>query len=99
MPESCALRVRLTPRAGRTEILRWEEDVLHLRVSAPPVDGAANSALVAFLSEVLGILKSAIIIKSGASSREKKLELDGISPNELRFKIEHAAARTDKRKP
>jgi uncharacterized protein (TIGR00251 family) len=96
MPGSI-LRVRLTPRAGRTEIIRWEEGVLYLRVSAPPVDGAANSALIAFLSEVLGVRKSAIIIKSGASSREKKLEIEEIDPDALTLKIERAVAQGSKR--
>jgi uncharacterized protein (TIGR00251 family) len=96
MPGSI-LRVRLTPRAGRTEIIRWDGGVLYLRVSAPPVDGAANSALIAFLSEVLGVRKSAIIIKSGASSREKKLEIEEIDPDVLTLKIERAVAQGSKR--
>jgi uncharacterized protein YggU (UPF0235/DUF167 family) len=70
--------------------------VLHLRVAAPPVDGAANSALIAYLSDVLGVRKSAIIIKSGTSSREKKLEIDELTPDELHLRIERAAGLNSK---
>lgn len=77
------LRVRLTPRADRTALTDWREGVLHVRVFAPPVDGAANKALVELLASALGLRKSAIIIRSGQSSRDKKLAVEGLDPDEL----------------
>ncbi len=70
-----SLRIRLTPRAARNEIVRWEAGVLSVRVTAPPVDGAANEALIELLADGLKIRKTDIQIRSGASSREKLLTI------------------------
>lgn len=91
-----SIRVRLTPRSGKTEIQRYEDGVLHARVAAPPVDGAANTALVALLSSTLGIPKSSIRIVSGASSREKKVAVMGSDLNEVEAALhKFAVGRTE----
>jgi uncharacterized protein (TIGR00251 family) len=78
------LVVRLTPRGGRAAVVGIVADAdgrpaLQIRVAAPPVDGAANQALVAFLADALGMRKSDIAIRSGATSRVKVLHLSGDS--------------------
>jgi uncharacterized protein len=78
------LAVRLTPRARRNEVAGVIEDrdgraVLAIRLAAPPVDGAANHALVAFLATRLGLAKAAVAIVSGEKSRRKIVRLDGVS--------------------
>lgn len=73
-----SLRVRVTPRAARTEVARYEAGVLHARVAASPVDDAANRALIELLADVLGCRKSALAITSGASSRDKRVTVDGM---------------------
>ncbi len=78
MEESALLRVRLTPKGGRNEVIRREGDVLHVRVAAPPVDGAANRALIELLSDVLKVPKSRIAFHSGETSREKTLRIAGL---------------------
>jgi uncharacterized protein (TIGR00251 family) len=50
-----------------------------IRIAAPPVDGAANEALIRFLADALGVPKSAISIASGAAGRRKRLAVDGVS--------------------
>jgi len=80
---SASLRVRLTPKAGRNEIVRREGDVLHVRVTAPPVDGAANKALIELLADALRIRKTAVRLKSGAASREKRLDIEGLDTEEM----------------
>lgn len=77
MPKAL-LRVRLIPKAARNAVDRREGDVLHVRVTAPPVDGAANRALIELLADTLRVRKTAIRLKSGASSREKRLEIEGL---------------------
>jgi uncharacterized protein len=77
------IRVRLTPRSGRTELQRYENGVLHARVTAPPVDGAANTALISLLANLLGVPKSSVSIVSGASSREKKVAIAERTQNEV----------------
>lgn len=76
------LAVRLTPRAGRTGILGIAEDaggeaVVRIAVAAPPVEGKANAALVAFISDILDVPKSAVEIVGGASGRRKVLFVAG----------------------
>jgi uncharacterized protein (TIGR00251 family) len=61
-----------------------EGGALKIRLTAPPVDGAANEALVRFLSEVLGIAKSRVEIVSGQTSREKRIRIGGMSEAEAR---------------
>ena len=86
------LTVRLTPRAGRAALdgVRVEADgrpVLALRVAAPPVEGAANVALVAFVAEGLGLRRSDVALASGETSRIKRLRLSG-DPAALAARIE-----------
>jgi len=58
-----------------------------VRLAAPPVDGAANEALVALLAEQLGLPKRHISIVRGASSRQKIVEIAGVTPENLEQKL------------
>jgi uncharacterized protein (TIGR00251 family) len=75
--------VRVTPRAGRSAVAGVRDGMLLVKLAAAPVDGAANDALVALLSEVLHIPKRSIRIKSGARSRTKVVEIDGVTEGEV----------------
>ena len=67
-----ALTIRVTPRARRNEIVEILSDLtIKIRLTAPPVEGKANQALVEFLSEVLDIPKSKIEIVAGDTGRDK----------------------------
>lgn len=72
-------RVRLQPRASRNEIAGSLDGVLRVRLHAPPVDGAANEALVAFLAERLAVPRRGVRIVTGATSRTKMIEVEGVS--------------------
>ena len=76
------IRVRLTPRSARDEIVGWQEGCLWVRVSAPPVEGKANIALERLLAKALGVPKVAVGLVSGARSREKTVVIDGLSRDE-----------------
>lgn len=76
------IAVRVTPRGGRDSIDGWSTDengrpVLRVRLAAPPVEGAANAALTAFLAKQLGLRKSAVTIRSGETARLKLVHLQG----------------------
>jgi uncharacterized protein (TIGR00251 family) len=76
------LAVRLTPRAARDGAAGLVQDAegrpaLAIRLTAPPVDGAANKALIAFLAKVLKLRKADIEIRSGETGRLKILDLSG----------------------
>lgn len=73
--------VHVQPRASRSEVVGMHGDALKVRLQAPPVDGAANAALVDLLAELLGIPRRAVRIVAGASSRSKTVEVAGVSPH------------------
>jgi len=76
------LAVKLLPRAGRNEIGPALGSELKIKVTAPPVDGAANRALVHFLAETLGCPRSAVQIIHGQSSRHKTVAIAGMGAAE-----------------
>ena len=83
--QSTKITVRLQPRASRDEILGWDEEgTLRVRVMAPPVDGAANAALIQLLAKRLGIAKSKISLISGATARNKVVEVEGVTEAAVR---------------
>ncbi len=73
------LTIQVQPRASRTELAGRHGDALKVRLQAPPVDGAANEALVRFLCESLGVGRSAVRIVSGQGGRRKTVTGEGIS--------------------
>lgn len=84
MADSVArIQVRVTPRAVRSELLRREGNTLHLRVAAPPVDGAANRAVTELVADAIDVPKSAVRVGRGAAGREKALEVRGLAQNEV----------------
>ena len=69
------LTLHVQPGAKKTEIMGVHGNALKIRLSAPPVDGKANAALVEFIAARLGLAKSAIRLISGQTSRRKILEI------------------------
>ena len=78
------LSIRIQPRASKNEIVAMAGGGLKIRLTAPPVDGAANEALVKFLSAALSIPRSNIEIISGHTSREKIVRIGGLCDAEAR---------------
>lgn len=73
------IRVKLIPRSARNHILGQEGDHYRVKVTAPPVEGLANKALVALLSERLGVPKRDIEITLGRSARLKTVRIRGLT--------------------
>lgn len=78
------LKIRVNPRSSRNQITGWQDDVLGIKLTAPPVEGAANKACIEFLADKLGVKKSQVTLVSGATSREKIFEIEGLSKEEIR---------------
>lgn len=76
------LTIHVQPRASASAVAGRHGDAVKIRLAAPPVDGAANEALVAFLAETLGRPRSAVHLRAGATSRRKTVEVTGIDPKE-----------------
>lgn len=81
------LTVRVIPRSSRNAIT-WEQGVLKARLTAPPVDGAANDALIVLLAQRLGLPKRAISIARGATGRQKIVEIAGMTEAEVAAKLQ-----------
>jgi uncharacterized protein len=71
------LDLHVQPGAARTEFAGEHDGRLKLRLAAPPVDGKANAALVAFLAEYYGVPKRNVRIVAGTSSRRKRVFIEG----------------------
>ncbi|OJI06675.1 hypothetical protein BK004_02525 [bacterium CG10_46_32] len=77
---SQTIAVKVTPRSKENRIVGFKDGVLRVRITAPPVDGKANKALVVFLADAWGVPKSSIKIIQGETSREKVLEVPDNTP-------------------
>ena len=69
------LNIKVQPRASKDELAEVLGDCLKVRITAPPVDGAANKHLIAFLAKVFKVSKSQITLISGETGREKRLRV------------------------
>lgn len=78
-PDGIMMRVHVLPRGKRNEVVGERNGRLCVRLTAPPVEGAANRALCEFLAELFGVRKSAVSIASGERSREKWVKICGVS--------------------
>lgn len=83
-PEGAILAVHVQPKAARTGFAGLYGGALKIRVAAPPVEGAANEALCAFLAEQFGLPKGAVEVRAGAGSRHKLVRLRGLSASRVK---------------
>jgi uncharacterized protein len=81
------LRVHVHARASRDEVVGWRADALRIRVSAPPIDGRANAAVVALIARVAGVARSAVKVVGGARSPDKLVRVGGVSADALRGRL------------
>jgi len=82
-----SVRVRVTPRAGRSSLTGVRDDVLLVRLAAPPVEGAANEALVELVSRTFGVPRRAVTIAAGERSRTKRVEILGAGADSLNTRL------------
>jgi uncharacterized protein len=81
---SVEIDVRVIPRARKTEIAGERDGAVLVRIAAPPVEGAANDALIAFLASVLHVPQRAIRIVGGERSRHKRVAIAGVSADDVK---------------
>ena len=79
----CTLKIHLQPRASRNEVLGFNEDVLRIRVTAPPEGGKANEAMLTLIAERLGVAKSRIELLKGRASRKKLIAIERVTHHDL----------------
>lgn len=81
------LSVHVQPGAKRPGLAGWHGDAVKVRVSAPPVDGRANDAVVALVAEVLGVPAGAVTVVAGHTSRRKRLRISGRDAADVRDRL------------
>ncbi len=84
------LPLRVTPKASRDELIGWRNERLAVKVTAPPVEGAANEAVVKLLAKALKLRASDLSIASGHNSRDKVIAIEGCDLAQLREKLARA---------
>jgi uncharacterized protein (TIGR00251 family) len=80
--------VRVVPRAGRTGVAGTRGDALLVRLAAPPVDGAANEALIAFIADLFDRPARDVSIVAGQTSRDKRIAISGVTADAVSLKLE-----------
>jgi len=78
------VEIRLQPRGGRDAVVGERDGAVLIRISAPPVDGKANAALIAFVAKRLGVPKSGVTIVRGEAARNKVIRVDGRAADDVR---------------
>lgn len=77
------LSLHIQPGAKKSSVAGLHGEALKIRLAAPPVDGKANTALVAFVAELLQLPRAAVSLKSGQTSRQKVLRVEGVDEKRL----------------
>ncbi|WP_263366418.1 DUF167 domain-containing protein [Edaphobacter bradus] len=82
--DGCTVSVRVHPGARRDGVMGLHGGAVKIALNAPPVDGRANDALIAFVAEKLGSPRARVSLVAGAASRSKVLRITGKSAAEVR---------------
>lgn len=91
------LSLHVQPGAKKTEIVGPHGEALKIRLAAPPVDGKANAALLAFIARKVGVSGTAVELLSGETSRAKRVRVSGVDAGEVRARLQTASRRAASR--
>jgi uncharacterized protein (TIGR00251 family) len=80
--------VRVVPRSGRSNVAGTRAGALLVRLTAPPVEGAANAELVGVIADTLGVPKRSVTIVAGEHARRKRVKVAGVTEAETRTRLE-----------
>jgi uncharacterized protein (TIGR00251 family) len=86
-PEGALVNLRVQPRAARNEIVAWQDEALRVRVTAPPVEGEANTAVRQLVARTLGVAPSTVTLVRGERSRDKVVRVAGLSLATVRARL------------
>ena len=85
--DGAVLTIKVIPRAGRTALAGTRDNALLIRLAAPPVEGAANTALIEFLARFLEVPRRDVAIISGEKSPTKRVKVSGVSAALIRHRL------------
>jgi uncharacterized protein (TIGR00251 family) len=84
MPSAVTIPLKVIPNAPKDEIVGWRGSDLTVKITAPPLDGRANDHLRRYLAEIFGVSAVDVEILSGETSRNKRVQVIGVSADEAR---------------
>jgi hypothetical protein len=90
-PGGCTFEIRVIPRASQTKIVGVIEGAFKVRIAAPPVEGAANDAVVAFFAKLFKTAKSNVSIVAGERSKKKRVAVRGLTEKDVRQACKRAS--------
>lgn len=86
-PSGVNVRLYIVPRSSSNKVVGMHNGAIKVALTAPPVEGAANKALMEFLAELLGVPESMVSIVSGIRSRQKTVRIQGIEAKDVAAKL------------
>ncbi|MDQ5824017.1 MAG: DUF167 domain-containing protein [Chloroflexota bacterium] len=90
-----AIKVFVAPRSSANKLVGEHNGAIKIALTAPPVEGAANKALVEFMAKLLGVPRSSVSLVSGETSRQKMVRVLGVSVEQaVEILIEYGTAKT-----
>ena len=90
------LQIRVHPGARIARLKEWRGDVLRIDVTEAPERGRANDAVVRLLSDALGIARTNLSVRQGHAGRDKRIEVSGLDPGELRERINRTIGESER---
>jgi uncharacterized protein len=87
MTPSCKLAIKAIPNAPRNAVVGWLGDALKVKVHAPALEGRANDELCEFIADTLALPRRAVTVALGDKSRQKLLQIDGLTLAEVRSRL------------
>jgi uncharacterized protein len=91
--KGCVISLTVMPRSPVNRLEIHTDGTIRVKLTAPPVDGAANAGLLKFMAKVLDVPRSKLRILAGSQSRYKRLLVEGISPDSLCKRLSEAAGK------
>ena len=88
---SCKLAIKAIPNAPRNAVVGWLGDALKVKVHAPALEGRANDELCEFIADTLGLPRRAVTVALGDKSRQKLLQIDGLTLADVRQRLATSA--------
>ena len=85
--EGVSFAIRVQPRASRNAVAGEMGDALKIALTAPPVEGKANEACIAFLAKLLGVARSSVTIAAGDTGRNKVIRVAGVTAAHVRERL------------
>ncbi len=85
--DGVTFEVRVAPRSARAEVRGISDGALRVSLTAPPVDGAANAALIGLLAALLGVPRRAVEIRTGERSKRKAVRIRGLPASEVQARL------------